>query len=89
MSAQTNPRGFQPIKVNPEKANPVEFRPEKVKPLKLDQNKPEEIPAPGPPKVKLPPPMRLPSKRFLMFRFRPCRESPLQLTLRLPPNHLG
>ena len=52
MSAQTNPGGFKPIKVNPEKVNPVEFRPEKVGPPKLDENKPEETPAPESSKVK-------------------------------------
>ena len=49
----TNPGGFYPIRVNPEKADAVEFRPEKGKPLKLVGEKPEEIPAPGPSKVKL------------------------------------
>jgi len=87
MSKQTNPGGFNPIKVNPEKVNPVEFRQEKVEPLKLDENKHEETPAPGSSKVRPPPPTRLPPKRFLIFRFRPCRELPLRLTLRLPPNH--
>lgn len=53
MPAMTNPGGFYPIRVNPEKADAVEFRPEKGKPLKLVGEKPEEIPAPGPSKVKL------------------------------------
>jgi len=87
MYAQTNHGGFKPIKVNPEKVNPAEFKRETVEPLKFDETKPEETPAPGPSKVRPPPPMRLPPKRFLMFHFHPRRESLLQLTLREPQNH--